>query len=83
MQVRRIEDLESKTLTMNRKTVLSLSAVAVIAGKVRLGVAALSSDGRLACSVHFDADGVPVLLDDMFDHPRVQRLIVALRAARG
>ncbi|MGZ8803765.1 MAG: WS/DGAT domain-containing protein, partial [Microbacterium sp.] len=33
--------------------------VAVIAGNVRLGVAALSAGGRLACSVHFDADAVP------------------------
>ena len=30
-----------------------------------------------------DGNGVPVLLDDLFDHPRVQRLIAAIRAVRG
>ena len=29
-----------------------------------------------------DRNGVPVLLDDLFDHPRLQRLVAAIRAAR-
>lgn len=29
-----------------------------------------------------DRNGVPVLLDDLFDHPRMRRLLAALRAAR-
>ncbi|GMA36796.1 4-alpha-glucanotransferase [Demequina litorisediminis] len=29
-----------------------------------------------------DANGVPVLLDDMFDHPRLNRLLEAVRTAR-
>lgn len=42
--------------------VAALWPVAVLAGNVRLGVAAVSYDGRLCCSIHFDADhvaGVP------------------------
>ena len=30
-----------------------------------------------------DRNGVPVLLDDLFDHPRMRRLIGAIRAARS
>ena len=30
-----------------------------------------------------DADGVPVLLDNLFDHPRMERLIEAVRNARS
>jgi len=30
-----------------------------------------------------DSAGAPVLLDTLFEHPRMQRLIVALRSARG
>ncbi|MCB2411945.1 4-alpha-glucanotransferase [Demequina sp. TTPB684] len=30
-----------------------------------------------------DRNGVPVLLDDLFDHPRMRRLIAAIRAARS
>jgi hypothetical protein len=26
---------------------------------------------------------VPVLLDELFEHPRVQRLVAAIRAVRG
>ena len=33
--------------------------VAVLAANVRLGVAALSYDGRLFCGIHFDAERVP------------------------
>lgn len=33
--------------------------VAVLAANVRLGVAALSYDGRLRCGIHFDAETVP------------------------
>lgn len=29
-----------------------------------------------------DRNGVPVLLDDLFDHPRLQRLVAAIRTAR-
>jgi 4-alpha-glucanotransferase len=29
-----------------------------------------------------DRNGVPVLLDDLFDHPRMQRLVAAIRGAR-
>ena len=29
-----------------------------------------------------DRNGVPVLLDDLFDHPRLQRLVAAIRSAR-
>lgn len=29
-----------------------------------------------------DRNGVPVLLDDLFDHPRMQRLVAAIRSAR-
>lgn len=30
-----------------------------------------------------DGNGEPVLLDDLFDHPRVRRLVRAIKAARG
>ncbi len=30
-----------------------------------------------------DRNGVPVLLDDLFDHPRMQRLVAAIRGARA
>lgn len=30
-----------------------------------------------------DRNGVPVLLDDLFDHPRMQRLVAAIRGARS
>ncbi len=30
-----------------------------------------------------DRNGVPVLLDDLFDHPRMRRLLAAIRAARA
>jgi 4-alpha-glucanotransferase len=30
-----------------------------------------------------DGNGVPVLLDELFEHPRVQRLVAAIRGARG
>jgi len=39
--------------------VAALWPVGVLAGNVRLGVAALSYGGRLNCSVHFDADALP------------------------
>lgn len=37
----------------------SLWPVAVLAGNVRLGVAAISYDGGLCCGIHFDAANVP------------------------
>ncbi len=37
----------------------ALWPVAVLAGNVRLGVAAVSYDGRLCCGIHFDAANVP------------------------
>jgi 4-alpha-glucanotransferase len=30
-----------------------------------------------------DGNGVPVVLDELFEHPRVQRLVAAIRAVRG
>jgi len=30
-----------------------------------------------------DRNGVPVMLDDLFDHPRMRRLVAAMRAARA
>ena len=30
-----------------------------------------------------DRNGVPVLLDDLFDHPRMKRLVAAIRGARA
>jgi diacylglycerol O-acyltransferase / wax synthase len=39
--------------------VVAIWPVAVLAGNVRLGVAAISYAGRLSCSVHFDAANVP------------------------
>ena len=39
--------------------VVAIWPVSVLAANVRLGVAAVSYDGRLCCGVHFDADSVP------------------------
>ena len=39
--------------------VMEIWPVAVLAGNVRLGVAAISYDGRLRCGVHFDDETVP------------------------
>ncbi len=40
-------------------TVVQIWPVAVLAANVRLGVAAVSYDGRLCCGIHFDAGSVP------------------------
>lgn len=39
--------------------VVALWPVAVLAGNVRLGIAAVSYGGRLCCGIHFDAANVP------------------------
>ena len=39
--------------------VVAIWPVAVLAGNVRLGVAAVSYDGRLCCGIHFDDENVP------------------------
>ena len=39
--------------------VVEIWPVAVLAGNVRLGVAAISYDGRLRCGIHFDDETVP------------------------
>ncbi|WP_246084675.1 WS/DGAT domain-containing protein [Pseudarthrobacter phenanthrenivorans] len=39
--------------------VVALWPVAVLAGNVRLGVAAVSYAGNLCCGIHFDASSVP------------------------
>lgn len=39
--------------------VTAIWPVGVLAANVRLGVAAISYDGRLCCGVHFDAENVP------------------------
>lgn len=39
--------------------VTAIWPVAVLAANVRLGVAAVSYDGRLCCGIHFDAETVP------------------------
>ncbi len=45
--------------------VTAIWPVAVLAGNVRLGVAAVSYDGQLCCGIHFDATNVP---GDAFTH---------------
>jgi diacylglycerol O-acyltransferase len=45
--------------------VVALWPVAVLAGNVRLGVAAVSYGGNLCCGIHFDASNVP---GDVFAH---------------
>lgn len=40
-------------------SVVAIWPVAVLAANVRLGVAAVSYDGRLYCGIHFDAESVP------------------------
>ena len=46
-------------LSLAGAPVVSIWPVAVLAANVRLGVAAVSYDGRLCCGIHFDAEGVP------------------------
>ncbi|WP_346234201.1 WS/DGAT domain-containing protein [Parafrigoribacterium mesophilum] len=46
-------------LTLAGAPVVAIWPVAVLAGNVRLGVAALSCQGRLNCGIHFDAGSLP------------------------
>ena len=48
--------------------------VAVLAANVRLGVAALSYDGRLGCGIHFDARTVPGMVFARAMHAELARL---------
>ncbi|WP_247828742.1 wax ester/triacylglycerol synthase domain-containing protein [Arthrobacter antioxidans] len=48
-----------RALQLAGAPVTDIWPVAVLAANVRLGVAAVSYDGRLRCSVHFDAASVP------------------------
>lgn len=49
----------ARTLRLAGAPVDRLWPVAVLAGNVRLGVAAISYDGGLYCGIHFDATNVP------------------------
>lgn len=49
----------SEELRLAGAPITSLWPVAVLAGNVRLGVAALSYAGRLRCGIHFDSEAVP------------------------
>ena len=48
-----------ESLRLAGAPVTAIWPVAVLAGNVRLGVAAVSYDGRLCCGIHFDAANVP------------------------
>ena len=47
------------TLVLAGAPIAAMWPVAVLAGNVRLGVAAISYNGKLCCGVHFDAAHVP------------------------
>ena len=47
------------TLRLAGAPVVAIWPVAVLAANVRLGVAAVSYDGRLRCGIHYDAASVP------------------------
>jgi diacylglycerol O-acyltransferase len=49
----------ARALRLAGAPVVAIWPIAVLAANVRLGVAAVSYDGRLRCSIHFDAANVP------------------------
>lgn len=49
----------ASALRLAGASVVAIWPVAVLAANVRLGVAAVSYDGRLYCGIHFDAASVP------------------------
>ncbi|MDN4472971.1 4-alpha-glucanotransferase [Demequina sp. SYSU T00b26] len=72
------------TLVLNTPALLSAIAVTDLVGDMRTqnqpGTFTEYPNWQIPLT---DSNGVPVLLDDLFEHPRVRRLVTKLKTARG